>query len=162
VSPGEREVRDETIILRPAGQRDVDFLVEANVSMARETEGRDLDQVVVRRGVERALAERDKGRYFVAQIAGRNAGCLLVTLEWSDWRDGWFWWIQSVWVDPAARGRGVYTALHEHVRGAARAAGDVVGLRLYVERENERAQRTYSRLGMEPTRYLVFEERLEG
>jgi GNAT superfamily N-acetyltransferase len=87
---------------------------------------------------------------------------MMLTVEWSDWRDGWFWWIQSVYVDPAHRRRGVYAALHEHVRALARGAGDVVGLRLYVERDNTRARRVYQRLGMRPTGYLVYEEDWSG
>jgi ribosomal protein S18 acetylase RimI-like enzyme len=124
------------------------------------TEGRSLDREVLGRGVERALGDPSRGSYYVAELGDRVAGCLLVTREWSDWRDGWFWWIQSVYVHPDFRGRGVYSSLHEEVRAAARGAGDVVGLRLYVERHNERAQRTYRRLGMRDAGYLVFEEPL--
>jgi ribosomal protein S18 acetylase RimI-like enzyme len=128
--------------------------------MARETEQRELDPARLTHGVEQGLADPAKGRYFVAELDGRVAGCLMVTTEWSDWRDGWFWWIQSVYVASDARGRGVYRALHDHVRVAARAAGDVVGLRLYVEKENARAQRTYQQLGMTETGYRLYEELL--
>jgi GNAT superfamily N-acetyltransferase len=81
-----------------------------------------------------------------------------VTREWSDWRDGWIWWIQSVYVDPPRRRRGVYAALHRHVLEQARLAGDVVGLRLYVDRANRAAQRTYERLGMAPSHYVLYEQ----
>jgi ribosomal protein S18 acetylase RimI-like enzyme len=111
--------------------------------------------------VEKALADPARGRYFVAEAGGEAVGALLVTTEWSDWRDGWFWWIQSVYVARERRGRGVYSALHEHVRAAALASGEVIGLRLYVERENARAQRLYRRLGMAETYYRLYEELLE-
>lgn len=148
------------VTVRPAVAADRDVIAAFNAAMARETEQRELDPATLLRGVERGLADVAKGRYFVAELDGRTAGCLLVTTEWSDWRDGWFWWIQSVYVAPDCRGRGVYGALHEHVRAAARAAGDVVGLRLYVERENVRAQRTYQKLGMTETDYRLYEELL--
>ena len=148
------------IEVRPARAADVPSLVEFNLGLASETESKALDARVLRRGVERALADPARGRYFVAEIGGETAGALLVTTEWSDWRDGWFWWIQSVYVVPTHRGQGVYAALHRHVREAARRQGDVVGLRLYVERANERAQRLYQKLGMEETYYRLYEELL--
>jgi len=144
--------------VRPAHAADCDAIAAFNAAMARETEHRELDLATLARGVERGLSDPAKGRYFVAEVGGRVAGCLFVTTEWSDWRDGWFWWIQSVYVDPGFRGRGVYAALHEHVRAAARAAGDVVGLRLYVEKDNDRAQRTYRKLRMAETDYRLYEE----
>ncbi len=146
------------IRIRDAQRADLETLVEYNLAMARETEGRELTPAVLRRGVAKALASAARGRYFVAELEGRVAGCLMLTLEWSDWRDGWFWWIESVYVRPDCRGRGVYSALHEHVRAAARAEGDVVGLRLYVEKSNQSAQRTYQRQGMHETDYLLYEE----
>ena len=153
-APGPLEVR-------AARTADLAAIADFNAAMALETEARALDRAVLGRGVERAFGDPARGRYFVAESEGRVVGCLMLTTEWSDWRDGWFWWIQSVYVAPAARGRGVYAALHGHVREAAHAAGDVVGLRLYAERHNERAQRTYRRLGMVETDYLLFEELLE-
>jgi GNAT superfamily N-acetyltransferase len=147
-------------LVRAALAEDAAVLAEFNAAMARETEDRELDLRLLGSGVERALSDPTRGRYWVAEVEGRIVGCLLVTVEWSDWRDGWFWWIQSVYVAPAWRGIGVYGALHEHVRNLARAAGDVVGIRLYVDRENSRAQRTYRRYGMLETGYLLFEETL--
>jgi ribosomal protein S18 acetylase RimI-like enzyme len=149
-----------SVAVRPARAADRDAVAAFNAAMARETEHRELDRATLARGVERGLADPAKGRYFVAEVDGEVAGCLMVTTEWSDWRDGWFWWIQSVYVDPAHRGRGVYGALHEHVRATARAAGDVVGIRLYVEKDNTRAQRTYRKLGMTETDYRLYEELL--
>ena len=144
--------------VRPAVAADHAFLVEANRALARETEGHDLEPAVVAAGVAAALADAGHGTYWIAELEGRAAGCLFVTREWSDWRDGRVWWIQSVYVVAAARGRGVYRALHEHVRAAARERGDVVGLRLYVERGNSRAQATYRHLGMVDSSYVVYEE----
>ena len=146
------------VAVRPAVAADASRIVEFNLGLARETEDKTLSPTVLLHGVQRALADPARGRYYVAEVDGKVAGCLLLTTEWSDWRDGWFWWIQSVFVDPGQRGKGVYSALHERVRAEALAAGDVVGLRLYVEKGNVRAQRTYHKLGMGETAYLLFEE----
>ena len=143
--------------VRDAKSEDLDSLVAGNAAMALESEGRALDGGALRAGVRRALLDEARGRYFVAEIAGQPAGQMMITREWSDWRDGWFWWIQSVYVWPAFRRRGVYRALHKYVEQAARAAEDVCGLRLYVEAENETAQRTYESLGMTRTRYHLYE-----
>src|SRR5262249_15181904 len=99
-------------------------------------------------------------RYWGAEAVddGRVVGQVAVTREWSDWRDGWLWWLQSVYVHPGARGRGVFRTLYRHVRDAARSTGDVIGLRLYRQHANEGAQRTYQALGMRPGGYHVFEE----
>lgn len=142
-------------------------LVEFNARMALETEGKVLDRATLTRGVERVLRDRTLGRYFVVErdVTGRGApsatsrelvGCLMITLEWSDWRDGHFWWIQSVYVRDDVRGHGVYSSLHQHVVDEAKRAGNVVGVRLYVEPHNTRAQRTYEKLGMKKT-YDVME-----
>src|SRR5262245_43882584 len=119
--------------------------------MALETEGRRLDPALVRAGVAGLFAERARGRYLVAERARRIVGALMLTTEWSDWRNGQFWWIQSVFVTRAERGRGVYRALHRHVEREARATPGVVGLRLYVEEENEVARGVYAALGMQAT-----------
>ncbi len=143
--------------VRPAAAADVEPITEFNLRMAEETESRRLERATVRRGVGRVLEDGARGRYFVVERGGGVVGQLLVTQEWSDWRDGWFWWIQSVYVVPELRGQGVYRLLHEHVCAAARAQGDVCGVRLYVDAENERAQRVYERMGMLRTRYLIYE-----
>lgn len=145
------------ISVRPARGGDLERLVEFNQSMALETEGKRLPSEQLERGMARALADRLRGRYFVAERAGAVVGCLMVTLEWSDWRDGWFWWIQSVYVDPDTRQQGVYRALYRHVLGEARASADVAGVRLYVESTNSTARAVYERLGMSPTGYRMYE-----
>jgi GNAT superfamily N-acetyltransferase len=142
---------------RAATSADFRVLVEFNLSMARESEGLELDRARLERGVEAALADPGRGFYLVAEFDGAPSGCLLVTAEWSDWRNGWAWWIQSVYVMPAARRHGVYSALHRRVLELARERGDVVALRLYVERNNLPAQATYRRLGMQESHYLMFE-----
>lgn len=143
--------------IRPARPEDRDLIVRFNRAMARETEGRDLEEATITAGVEALLADPSKGHYFLAERRAEAAGQLMVTPEWSDWRNGPVWWIQSVYVAPAHRRRGVYRMLHEHVREAGRAGG-AVGLRLYVDRENLTAQDTYGVIGMSESRYIMFEE----
>lgn len=147
----------ELIRVRTASADDTATLVEGNCAMARETESRELDHDRITRGVAKVLADARRGTYYIAEIDGTPAGQMLITTEWSDWRDGWFWWIQSVYVCPAFRGRGVYRALQEHVTRLARATGDVCGLRLYVERENAGARAVYEKLGMTRTSYRLYE-----
>jgi GNAT superfamily N-acetyltransferase len=146
------------ITIRRATSADAATIAEFNLAMALETEGRHLDQVIVTRAVARLLAAPIQGVYYVAEQEGRVLGQLLITFEFSDWRDGVFWWIQSVYVAVPARGAGVFRQLHEYVAQAARTTPGVCGLRLYVERRNTRAQEVYRRLGMTQTDYLMFEE----
>ena len=134
------------------------MIVRFNSRLAEETEGRRPDERILARGVERALARPEMCRYWLAEEDGAVVGQTMVTYEWSDWRDGVVWWLQSVYVVPAARGRGVFRALYEHVASLAKDDPDVCGLRLYVETENERAQRVYTKLGMKRTGYLVLED----
>ncbi len=143
--------------VRPASVSDTEFIAAANAKMAQETEDLALDAAVLTAGVRAALEDPAKGRYFVAELDGAAAGCLLLTTEWSDWRNAWFWWIQSVYVDPAARRRGVFRALFDTAKTSATGAEDVCGLRLYVEQDNERAMRTYEGLGMSQTHYRMYE-----
>lgn len=144
--------------VRPATPDDRDALVEFAAAMARETEAKDLDLPTLRAGVAALLADPARGRVFAVESAGRVVASLLVTSEWSDWRNGFFWWIQSVYVRPEERRRGHYRRLHEHVRALAARDPSVCGLRLYVERENRRAQATYQSLGMRETPYRIYEE----
>lgn len=152
-----------SLSIRQAATDDRDRIVLFNQAMAKETEGRKLDRGTLIRGVEALLADPARGRYFVAEEAGTTAdgaeivGQLAVTTEWSDWRNGEIWWIQSVYIARSHRRRGIYGELHRHVRAMAREAG-VIGLRLYVERDNEAAQSTYLALGMSPSSYVMYEE----
>ena len=146
----------EQLHVRPAQPRDLDALVAFNAAMARETEDKALDPAVLRAGIAAVLADPARGFYLVAECDGAVAGCLMITHEWSDWRNGDWWWIQSVYVHEAFRRRGVYRALHAETERRARATPEVIGLRLYVERENAHAQRTYAALGMTPTSYEIY------
>lgn len=149
-------------IVRGATASDVETLVEFNRALARETEGRELDLHRVLSGVVGLLARPEAGFYLLAERDAQAVGGLLVTSEWSDWRSGFFWWIQSVYVRPGFRRQGVFRQLYEAVRRQARQRDDVCGLRLYVERENLAAQTTYRALGMRPTAYQVYEEEFVG
>jgi ribosomal protein S18 acetylase RimI-like enzyme len=143
--------------IRPAAAADLDALAAYNAAMALETEHLELDLERLRAGVKAVLDDAAKGFYLVAEEAGEVAGQLLITYEWSDWRNGVFWWIQSVYVRPESRGRGVYSTLYSDAVRRAREAGNVCGLRLYVERENRRAQAAYRKLGMNPAVYEMYE-----
>lgn len=147
------------IAVRPATLDDADFLLECNLAMARETEDKPLDRVTLALGVRAVLKQPRRGFYLLAERDGAAAGCVLVTFEWSDWRNGDFWWIQSVFVLQAARRSGVFQALYADVEARATAAG-AVGLRLYVERENHVAQATYAERGMHRCNYLMYESSL--
>lgn len=145
------------LTLRAADPRDLDVLVEFNAAMAKETEALRLDRERLRAGVAALLADPAKGRYRLAERAGEVVGALMLTREWSDWRCGDWWWIQSVYVRADARRAGVFRALFDSVAAEARADAGVCGLRLYVERDNLRAQATYRALGMDETHYRLFE-----
>ncbi len=143
--------------LRDGVIEDLDVLVANNVTMAMESEDLPLDAVTVRRGIERLLHDQQRGRYVVAVDANDVVvGQLMLTVEWSDWRDGWWWWIQSVYVAAAWRRRGIYRALHDHVVMEVNARDDVCGIRLYVEPENVSARAVYTQLGMHES-YRVME-----
>ena len=146
-----------SILVRQASTPDRDRIGLFNQAMARETEGRELDRRTVTRGVEAVLGDPALGRYFVAEKGEAIVGQVMVTTEWSDWRTGPVWWIQSVYVSKQHRRQGIYRRLHEHVRSTARRE-KVIGLRLYVERDNGPAQATYRSLGMDSSQYLLFEE----
>jgi GNAT superfamily N-acetyltransferase len=145
------------MVIRDATRKDIPFLVDSNASMALETEDRELDRTLLSAGVDGVFDHPQRGFYLVAEEADRRIGCLLITFEWSDWRNGLWWWLQSVFVVPDARRRGVFQALYADVERRARDAADVIGLRLYVERENTRAQATYLGRGMCETPYRFFE-----
>lgn len=125
--------------------------------MAAETEQIELDRSTCARGVEAVFDDPSKGRYFVADDGDRVVASLLITYEWSEWRAGVVWWIQSVYVTAAQRGRGVYRGLYEHVRQLAAGDDQIRGIRLYVDRRNTAAQKVYDRLGMNGDHYIVYE-----
>lgn len=146
-----------TLHVRDAMPADAAFVAEFNRRLAWETEGKRLDAEVLARGVQVALEKPEYCRYFLAEVGGEIVGQTMLTYEWSDWRSGMFWWIQSVYVVAEQRGRGVFRALFEHVQRLAKATPEVCGLRLYVEHQNTAAQTTYSRLGMAPSGHLLYE-----
>src|SRR3989440_3115188 len=144
--------------IRLARRRDAPALVAFNRAMALETEAKALLPEVISAGVRGLLARPASGFYVVAERNGEVIGALLITKEWSDWRNGEFWWVQSVYVLPAHRGRGVYRRLYRHIQRLAARRRSVVGFHLYVDHDNARARRVYRSLGMKETRYLVFEQ----
>lgn len=146
--------------IRLANPDDAEALIDFNLAMAFETEGKHLDPETLRRGVEAVFADEKKGFYVVAEREKRIQGGLMVTLEWSDWRNGWFWWIQSVYIRPAARGQRIYSRLYEFVKRRAADQGDVCGFRLYAESDNHHAKMVYEKVGMHVPRYVMFEESL--
>jgi ribosomal protein S18 acetylase RimI-like enzyme len=148
------------LTVRRATSDDAEVLAQFNEAMAAETEDKTLDPDTIRRGVRALLGGEADGFYLIAERGGRAVGALMITTEWSDWRNGQFWWIQSVYVRPDARRQGVYSALHTHVEELALAENSVCGLRLYVERTNEDARRTYDALGFSETPYRMYEVEL--
>lgn len=146
--------------VRDARLDDLAAIVEFNARLAAETEDKVLDRATLESGVRAGLTAPERLRYWVVELVetGQVLGQAAITREWSDWRNGWIWWLQSVYVTPEARGQGVFRRLHAAIRAEARAEADVVGLRLYVEHSNDRAQNTYRSLGLAPGGYHVFEE----
>jgi GNAT superfamily N-acetyltransferase len=144
--------------IRLAQPSETDALVEFNQAMALETEGKHLNAEILLSGVRAVFNDPHKGFYVVAESGRRIVGGLMVTYEWSDWRNAWFWWIQSVYIRPEARGQRIYSSLYEFVKQKAAAAGNVCGFRLYVETENAHAQGVYGSVGMRRSNYLMFEE----
>jgi GNAT superfamily N-acetyltransferase len=132
-------------------------MAQFNIALAAESENLELEPARVRAGVEALLRDPAKGTYFLAVSGGKVIGQLLITHEWSDWRNGDFWWLQSVYVHPEFRRRGVFKALFEFVQAEAARTADVCGLRLYMENNNSRARAAYCRLGLTETHYHVFE-----
>jgi ribosomal protein S18 acetylase RimI-like enzyme len=145
-----------SVLIRAARPEDADVLADYNTCIARETEAMALKPATVVRGVRAVLADANKGRYFVAEVDGVIVGQLMITHEYSDWRDGDIWWVQSVYVRPDHRKRGAFKALYRHAEQQALAAG-AVGIRLYVDADNETAQQAYARLGMRLSNYRVME-----
>jgi ribosomal protein S18 acetylase RimI-like enzyme len=145
------------LIVRIGEHKDVKALARFNIAMAWETERKRLDPATVTRGVQAVIDHPEHGFYVVAADGTEVAASLMVTYEWSDWRCGLFWWIQSVYVRPETRRRGVFRRLYEFVQATASEEPNVCGIRLYVEQSNHAAQGVYAALGMQETAYHVYE-----
>ena len=144
--------------IRKAEMKDAAIIARYNVEMAQETEGRTLDDNTLLSGVQNGIARPERCQYFVAEKSGTVIGQAMITYEWSDWRDGELWWLQSVYVHPEHRRQGVFKNLFAHIDALARKENHVRGLRLYVEADNHQGQSVYSRIGMFRTGYQVFEK----
>lgn len=144
------------ITIRPATKADFTVLVANNQAMAMETENRQLDNQILSGGVQNLLDDPNKGFYIVAEENGQVVGNLMITKEWSDWRNGDMWWFQSVFVHPEHRGKGIFKALYQHVMALAKENG-IKELRLYVEHDNVVAQKVYAALGMAKSHYDMWE-----
>lgn len=144
--------------IRPARAEDAALLARWAQAMALETENKVLPDTDVRPGIARGIADPSLARYFVAECDGVPVGTLMFTFEWSDWRNGLWWWIQSVYVLPTFRRQGVYRALYAHVRALAEADASVCGIRLYVDDDNHNARSTYEALGMQDAHYRIYEQ----
>ena len=151
------------ISVRQATRADIERIAAFQQAMARETEGKTLDAPTLRQGIAAVFDAPRKGFYIVA-VANTDddgappvVGSLLITYEWSDWRNSTFWWIQSVYVDADWRRRGVYRVMYDHILDIASGSDDICGIRLYVERANTIAQQTYDALGMHKSHYDLYE-----
>ena len=148
---------EDGIVIRIGEVKDAEVIAQANIAMAWETERKRLDPVVIGRGVRALLNNPQYGFYVVACGREATAGSLMVTFEWSDWRSGLIWWIQSLYVQPPFRRQGVFKRLYDFVTTQASQRPEVCGIRLYVEQSNRVAQRAYANAGMQPTQYLIYE-----
>jgi GNAT superfamily N-acetyltransferase len=145
------------INIRIAAPADSAVISDYNALMAKETEGIELDRERLRKGVEALFTDMSKGVYYLAEIDGSVVGQLMITYEWSDWRNATFWWIQSVYVLPEYRNQGIFRALYRYIESLARKHGNICGLRLYVDDANKIAQKTYEALGMKQSHYKMME-----
>jgi ribosomal protein S18 acetylase RimI-like enzyme len=153
---------EEKLLIRLGTLQDLDVLVEFNRAMAYETEGKELPLATVTAGVETLLKNLDLGFYLLAEKNGKIVGSLMVTKEWSDWHNGLYWWLQSVYVSPEFRRQGIYRRLYEFVIEKANNKQDemrICGFRLYVEQQNADAQKAYKALGMREAGYKIYEKR---
>ena len=139
---------------------DITAIAQFQVDMALESEGTTLDIQTVIPGVSAAVNDPQKGTYIIARAQGQPIGSLMLTREWSDWTNRWYWWIQSVYVRPEFRGKGAYRAMYSKIKEMAKEAG-VTQIRLYVDKTNYRAQEVYKKLGMDECHYLMYEEVLD-
>jgi GNAT superfamily N-acetyltransferase len=145
------------IITRRAAASDAGTIADFNALMAKETENLELDRERLLQGTDALIADSSKGVYYLAEVNGKVVGQLMITYEWSDWRNATFWWIQSVYVLPDYRKQGIFRTLYQSVESLARTRGDVCGLRLYVDQSNKRAQQTYEALGMQRSHYQMMD-----
>lgn len=150
----------EKVFVRLAEKADAERLIDFNQAMAFETEGKNLDSEILANGVKAVFQDENKGFYIVAESEGKIVGGLMITYEWSDWRNKWFWWIQSVYILPDFRGKHIYSMLYDYVKQTALEKGNVCGFRLYVEKDNLNAQKVYEKRGMESSFYLMYEEKI--
>ena len=147
----------DKLITRKWTLADTETIVQFQKNMALETEGKTLQEFAIKSGVTEVIKDTQKGTYLVAEYEGHIIGSLLITYEWSDWRNGWFWWIQSVYVKSEWRRKGVYSHLYDEVKKLSSGVKNICGIRLYVEKENIIAQTVYKKLGMHDTKYLLYE-----
>lgn len=147
----------DKLITRKGTLADTETIVQFQKNMALETEGKTLQEFAIKSGVTEVIKDTQKGTYLVAEYEGHIIGSLLITYEWSDWRNGWFWWIQSVYVKNEWRRKGVYSHLYDEVKKLSFGVKNICGIRLYVEKENIIAQTVYKKLGMHDTKYLLYE-----
>ena len=145
------------ILVRNAQKKDLPKIVRFNASMALETEDLQLDKDTLTAGVKAVFNDNNKGFYIIAELDGEVRGSLMITYEWSDWRSGYFWWIQSVYVEPGYRKKGLYRSMYSFLKNELQQDKKIVGLRLYVEKENKKAQKVYTTLGMNNSNYLLYE-----
>jgi ribosomal protein S18 acetylase RimI-like enzyme len=144
-------------IIRPASKQDSNYIIDFQIKMAMETENVQLDASVLTEGVMQLFADPAKGKYYVAEENGQVIGCLMTTYEWSDWRCGNVLWIQSVYIIPSQRNKGVYKKMYDHIKALVVNNQGYRGIRLYVDKTNSSAQRVYEKLGMNGEHYQVYE-----
>ena len=145
------------ISIREAHREDAGKILDFQLLLAQETENRGLDKLVVTKGIKNVFDDPAKGKYYVAEVGGKVVGCLLITYEWSEWRNGNIWWLQSVYVDASHRKTGVFRKMYGHLLESISRDPCIAGLRLYVENNNHRALKIYKSLGMKGDHYQVFE-----
>ena len=146
-----------TTAIRTAQRTDAETIARFNVALAKETEHFDLNYERTLLGVSAMFDDTARGFYLLAEANGEIAGQLMITYEWSDWRNGVFWWIQSVYIKQEFRAQKIFKSLYEHVVILAQKEGNVCGLRLYVEKHNDRAHAVYKKLGLKMTDYQLLE-----
>lgn len=148
---------ESSIKIRKAKIEDLETIVKFNYNLAKETEDKKLDLEILTKGVEAILSDSAKGQYYVYVIDGKVVGQIMHTYEWSDWRNGMFLWVQSVYVDADYRKKGIYKKLYNQVKNICDNNEGITGIRLYVEKENLNAKATYKSLGMYECNYHMYE-----